>query len=190
MKSYLLLFTLILTAFFAACGSDDQGNKGPNDDEMEEEEDENEDENSDNNDDEDNNDDDDDFEPEPDDNDDSDDDSNGDESMGPELPITVETPEFGAAIASPVTISGEAPGFWFYEAQFTVELYTEDDEYLGVAQLTAEGDWMTEEMVPFSGVLEFEVPEGVDRGYLQFVKANASGLPENEEFANWPIIFE
>ena len=54
---------------------------------------------------------------------------------------------------------------------------------------------MTEEFVPFSTTLEFvspyssSSPEFMKHGTLILKKANASGLPENDDALEVPVIF-
>jgi len=101
--------------------------------------------------------------------------------------IRVDTPEPYELVESPVTISGEARGYWFFEASFPVVLVDWDGEIIAEGIATAGGDWMTEEFVPFTATLSFEVPElGVD-GTLIFKKDNPSGLPENDDALEIPV---
>jgi hypothetical protein len=61
--------------------------------------------------------------------------------------------------------------------------------------ITAEGEWMTEEFVPFTGTLEFTSPykegdqEFMKRGSLIIKKDNPSGLPENDDAIEIPVLF-
>ena len=101
--------------------------------------------------------------------------------------ISVAEPIAGATIASPVTIKGRARGYWFFEASFPVELQDAAGNVLarGIAQ--ADGDWMTEEFVPFMATLDFQNSE-VKEGKLILRKDNPSGLPENEDQLIWPVV--
>ena len=91
--------------------------------------------------------------------------------------------------SSPLVISGEARGYWFFEATFPVILTDWNGRIIAQTYATAEGEWMTEEFVPFTATVEFEDPvfEGADenhfsrRGALILQKDNPSGLPENDD---------
>src|SRR6056297_403528 len=106
------------------------------------------------------------------------------DSAGATIPdvIRVSTPTEGAAIASPVQITGEARGTWFFEASAPVVITDWDGRIIGEGFVEAEDNWMTESFVPFSGEVSFTAPtDGVsDRGAVILQKANPSGLPEND----------
>lgn len=106
--------------------------------------------------------------------------------------ITIENPKIGQEISSPLELSGEARGFWFFEAAAPVVLVDWDgriiaEHYISVAP---HAEWMTEDYVPFEGTLEFEKPEFGEQGALIFKNSNASGLPENDESIEIPIRFK
>jgi hypothetical protein len=103
--------------------------------------------------------------------------------------ISISLPKRNEKIKSPLKIKGRAKGFWFFEAQFSVELYDVNNNFLGRAILTAEDDWMTENFVPFEGELEFSKPSA-SSGKLKFLSANPSGLPENQKIFELPVQFE
>lgn len=92
-------------------------------------------------------------------------------------------------ISSPLKISGKARGFWFFEAQFTAELYDENNNLLGQAILTAQDDWMTENFVPFEGELNFSNPQS-KKGVLKFLSANPSGELENQKIFIVNVLFD
>ena len=103
--------------------------------------------------------------------------------------ILVSLPKRNQKIKSPLKIEGEARGFWFFEAQFSVELYDVNENFLGRAILTAKDDWMTENFVFFEGELEF-AQSATSLGTLRFLSDNPSGLPENQKIFEVPIQFE
>lgn len=102
--------------------------------------------------------------------------------------IMVSNPRPNQVVISPLDISGEAVGNWFWEATFKVSLVDQNGKGLGVGFLTSKGEWMTEEFVPFSGTLNFEKPSS-SKGKLIFEKANPSGLPENSATLTVPVLF-
>lgn len=112
------------------------------------------------------------------------------EEIGEEIEsdIVLVSPRPNAIISSPFKISGEAVGSWFFEASFTADLVNNEGEVISTAILTAGGEWMTEEMVPFSGELEFDnVSAG--NGKLILKSANPSGLPEHQKIFSISVKF-
>ncbi|MBT4120503.1 MAG: hypothetical protein HOA57_03095 [Candidatus Magasanikbacteria bacterium] len=115
------------------------------------------------------------------------------ENIGNELQkdglIRMDTPRPNQKVNSPLTITGEARGTWFFEGDFPVVLTDWDGLIIAESYATAEGDWMTEEFVKFSVELNFEKPELYDRGTLILKKDNPSGLSENDDVLEVPIYF-
>lgn len=104
--------------------------------------------------------------------------------------IRVMSPLPNEAIASPLIITGEARGMWYFEATFPVDVESVDGVNLGGGYAQADDDWMTEDFVPFTSTIGFTVPEGVTEGYLVLHKSNASGLPEHDDQLRIPVQFE
>ena len=109
--------------------------------------------------------------------------------------IKLASPVPNGVIGSPLTISGQARGGWFFEASFPITLTNWDGLIIAEGPATAEGNWMTEEFVPFTATLEFisPYPAGAEdfmkRGSLILKKDNPSGLPENDDALEIPIRF-
>lgn len=93
----------------------------------------------------------------------------------------------GDAITSPLTITGEARGSWFFEATFPIKLLDSKGNIIATTVAQAQGDWMTEEFVPFKATLTFNAVRGSIDGTLVFAKDNPSGLPENENQLTIPV---
>lgn len=91
--------------------------------------------------------------------------------------IEVALPKPDALVKSPLELRGMARGNWYFEASFPVRLFDATNKELSVMPMQAEGEWMTAEFVPFSGVLIFEEP-ATATGTLVFEKDNPSGEPE------------
>jgi len=106
--------------------------------------------------------------------------------------IVVTMPNAGAAVTNPIKIAGQARGTWFFEASFPLIVTNWDGLIIGQGYATADGDWMTEEFVPFTGAVSYDLPEDTPykRGALIFRKDNPSGLPENDDALEIPILFE
>lgn len=94
--------------------------------------------------------------------------------------VTLTEPSAQQQVTIPLRISGSAPGTWFFEAQLTARLETDAGTEVATTSLQAEGEWMTETAVPFSGTIEFRQPSDVQNLELVISKANPSGLPEND----------
>jgi hypothetical protein len=108
-----------------------------------------------------------------------------------EVDVLISNPQSNQLISSPVLVQGKISGAWFFEASLPIRLIDENNIVIAESYATAEDDWMTEELVLFSGVLEFS-PEMInsDTGYLLILKDNPSGLPENEGVIRMPIRFK
>ncbi|MEY2640721.1 MAG: hypothetical protein RL150_114 [Candidatus Parcubacteria bacterium] len=103
--------------------------------------------------------------------------------------ITVELPYPGAVTGKEFTVIGKARGYWFFEASFPVELQTLDGAILGGGVATAQGDWMTEDFVPFTA--EIQTPSVfIGPAILILKKDNPSGEPENDASISFPIVVE
>ncbi|MDO8581959.1 MAG: GerMN domain-containing protein [bacterium] len=103
-----------------------------------------------------------------------------------ESPVRISTLKAGDTIESPLLIEGVARGTWFFEASFPVRLVDADGKTLALEPVQAEGEWMTENFVPFHKTLRFQV-EKEGPGTLVFEKDNPSGLPKNDDAVRIPV---
>ncbi len=94
----------------------------------------------------------------------------------------------GQEIKSPLVVSGEARGFWFFEASFPVKLVDAEGKVLGQTIAQTTGDWMTESFVPFEATLAFATTTSA-AGELILQKDNPSGLPEHDDELRIPVKF-
>jgi spore germination protein GerM len=92
------------------------------------------------------------------------------------------------SIQSPLTITGQARGYWFFEASFPVKILDANGNVLGSTPAQAKGEWMTENFVPFEAKVTFTSPT-TNTGTLVLQKDNPSGLPENADELRIPITF-
>jgi hypothetical protein len=104
--------------------------------------------------------------------------------------VVLETPKPNDVIESPMTISGQARGSWYFEASFPVVVKDEEGSIIGQGTAEAKGEWMTEEFVPFTGTITFTRPASATTGLLILERANPSGLPEKAGALEVPVIFE
>lgn len=102
--------------------------------------------------------------------------------------IRIEMPRPNTKVSSPLTIKGQARGTWFFEASFPVRIYDDNGNELGVVAAMADGEWMTEEFVPFTATLKFDSPQ-TESGELVLEKDNPSGMPENADQLIVPVVF-
>lgn len=102
--------------------------------------------------------------------------------------VTVTSPQPDAVVTSPLTVTGQARGTWFFEASFPVKLLDADGNVLAQAPAQAQGDWMTTNFVPFTVTLPF-TPPAAKTGTLVLQKDNPSGLPEHEGSVEIPVKF-
>jgi len=109
--------------------------------------------------------------------------------------IKVTSPLPMGVVGSPLILKGEARGNWFFEASAPVSLVNWDGLIIAEGIITADGEWMTTDFVPFTGELTFTPPykEGdpdfMKRGALIFKKDNPSGLPENDDALEFTVWF-
>ena len=103
--------------------------------------------------------------------------------------IRVYNPKLNQEVSSPLTITGEARGTWYFEATFPVKLLDRNGNILVQSFAQAQGEWMTEDFVPFTAQITFSVSE-TQNGTLVLEKDNPSGLPENADELRIPVILK
>ena len=100
------------------------------------------------------------------------------------------TPSENSKIKSPVMVSGKASGVWFFEGEFSAVVTDKNEKELGRGIMKAQGEWMTEKAVKFSGVVNFTNPNNVDSGFIILKKNNPSGRPENDMRYRISVLFD
>ncbi|MFA6436896.1 MAG: GerMN domain-containing protein [Candidatus Paceibacterota bacterium] len=100
--------------------------------------------------------------------------------------IVLDKPTINEEITSPLLIEGRARGTWYFEASFPIKLIDGAGNVLATGIAQAQGDWMTEDFVPFKASLDFKV-DTLTIANLVLVKDNPSGLPENDDQMSVPI---
>ncbi len=93
-------------------------------------------------------------------------------------------------ISSPLVVTGQARGSWFFEASFPVLLKDSDGKIIAQGIAQAKGDWMKSQFVPFTATLTFTKPVNSTTGSLILKKDNPSDLPQNDAVYEMPIIFK
>lgn len=101
--------------------------------------------------------------------------------------IQVTSPRPGQTIARDVTVTGQARGTWYFEASFPMRLEDTDGNVIAQSFAQAQGEWMTEDFVPFSG--ELTIPASFQgKAILRLEKDNPSGLPEHADSMWLPVV--
>ena len=102
--------------------------------------------------------------------------------------VRVYVPEKNAGVTSPLIVLGEVPGNWSFEASFPIRIEDANGTTIKQAAASIIGDWMTDELVPFSATIEY-VSGTIDDGVLILQKDNPSGLAENDDTVRIPVTF-
>ena len=103
--------------------------------------------------------------------------------------IQVSQPAANATVTSPLAISGQAVGGWYFEASFPIKLYDAGNNLIGQTTAQAQSDWMTTAMVPFTASLTFPAQTTGSTGTLVFAKDNPSGEPANDDSYSVSVVF-
>lgn len=103
--------------------------------------------------------------------------------------IEVISPLPNSALVSPLTITGRARGPWYFEASFPIELRDANNVLIAKTVAQAQGDWMTEDFVPFTATLTFPLQPAGSQGMLTFKNDNPSGEPQNSMMFDVPVVF-
>ena len=102
--------------------------------------------------------------------------------------ITVTNPLPNTQVTSPLTITGQAVGPWYFEASFPIKLYDANNTLLGQTTGQAQGNWQTTSFVPFTATLTFTIPT-TSTGTLVLEKDNPSGEAQNADSITIPVTF-
>lgn len=103
--------------------------------------------------------------------------------------VNVTVPLRNAIVGNVFEVRGEAPGNWFFEASFPIQLRDSEGNVLARGIANAEGEWMTTEQVPFLAKIELEkFYEGT--ATLVLLRDNPSGLPENDDSLEVPLTIQ
>jgi len=99
-------------------------------------------------------------------------------------------PVVDEVVTMPLTVGGEVPGYWSFEGDFPIVLTDWNGLIIGEGVAQLEGEWMTEEYVPFTATIEYERPTVYNRGYLILQRNNPSGLSENDDDMGFRVYYE
>jgi hypothetical protein len=102
--------------------------------------------------------------------------------------VSVSSPGPGGTVGKTFTITGKAPGNWFFEASFPVQVRSSEGDVLGRAVAHTQSDWMTESLVSFTADVTISDPKYTGSARLILMRDNPSGLPENDDAIEIPIM--
>ena len=102
--------------------------------------------------------------------------------------VTVITPQSGASVPKKFTVTGSAPGTWYFEASFPIEVRTLANTVVGTGHATALTDWMTTAQVAFKADMTVSGYSGP--AILVLKRDNPSGLPQNDASTSIPIVIQ
>jgi len=94
--------------------------------------------------------------------------------------VLVNKPHLNQTVYNPLIVEGQAKGNWFFEASFPIELIDDQGKILGQGIAQAQGDWMTENFVPFKAEIDYQLA-ATTTGKLILKNDNPSGLPQNDK---------
>jgi hypothetical protein len=112
----------------------------------------------------------------------------------PQSAIDVASPKPGDAISSPLSVSGQAPNSWYFEASFPIVVTDWDGLIIGEGHAQAQSDWTIPGRVPFKATIQFIksscTSDYCGRGSVILKKDNPSGLPQYDASVEIPVRFE
>ena len=103
--------------------------------------------------------------------------------------IVISNPPQNTSVTSPLTVTGQAVGSWFFEGVFPVYLYDTHGRLLAQAQARALSDWTTAGFVPFTATISFSPQIPSSHGILVLRNANPSGIAANAKAVQMQVTF-
>ncbi len=103
--------------------------------------------------------------------------------------IVVDLPGPGDVTGKTFSVKGKARGPWYFEASFPVSLLDQNGQEIAQGVAFADGEWMTEEFVPFS--VELTAPQTyIGPATIVLKKDNPSGEAQFDASLSIPITVE
>lgn len=102
--------------------------------------------------------------------------------------IILENIKPGDKLISPSNIAGKLAGSWCFENTCHLKIFSNDGTLLVQKNFQLNGEWMTEDLVPFTTNVTFTTPKEKN-GMLVFESDNPSGNPENCKQVQIPVTF-
>lgn len=115
------------------------------------------------------------------------------QTPNPDVPlssrVTVTTPAPNTTVGQRFEVKGSAPGNWFFEASFPIQVRDKDGNVIARTHASAQGEWMTTELVQFTSTINIETTY-TGAATLILMRDNPSGLPENDDSTEIPIVLQ
>lgn len=104
--------------------------------------------------------------------------------------VLVTSPKSGTTVGKTFTVTGEAPGNWYGEGSFPVQVRDKNNNTVGQdwAEAQVQVDWMTAGQVPFK--VDITVAGYSGPATLVLLMDSGSGLPEHEDSISVPIVIK
>jgi hypothetical protein len=100
--------------------------------------------------------------------------------------VVVDAPKSGQTVFQSFTVTGKAPGGWYFEASFPIKVVDSQGNTIAQGPATALSDWMTSEDVAFKADLKL-TNNYSGPATLVLMNDNPSGMPENQDSVSIPI---
>lgn len=104
--------------------------------------------------------------------------------------IHIDSPLPGEEISSPLTLTGQARGIWFFEGDFPIILLDGQGREIALGYVSAKGEWMTKNFVGFQGLIRFDNTFSGRKGTLVLKKDNPTGLAQFDDILEIPVNFK
>jgi len=102
--------------------------------------------------------------------------------------VVVDAPKQNATVPKNFSVTGKAPGPWFFEASFPIEVRNASGTVVATGIATALSDWMTTADVPFKADIVVNTYKGP--ATLVLKRDNPSGLPQNDASKSMSITIQ
>lgn len=103
--------------------------------------------------------------------------------------VTITTPQPNTSVGARFEVKGSAPGNWFFEASFPLQVRDKDGNVIARTHASALGEWMTTELVQFTSTINVETSYK-GPATLILMRDNPSGLPEHDDAVEVPIVIQ
>lgn len=103
--------------------------------------------------------------------------------------IVVTSPKSNANVQKTFTVTGKAPGNWFFEASAPYVVTTPEGDKIAQGTIQAVGEWMTTDLVDFKASVSTN-PAYSGPATLVLMKDNPSGMPEHDDSLEIPIVVQ
>lgn len=102
--------------------------------------------------------------------------------------VVVISPASGATVSKTFTVSGKAPGPWYFEASFPIKVVDANNNFIGQGIAQAQTDWMVVDDVVFVAAVTTSGYSGP--ATLVLMRDNPSGMPENDDSISIPVVIQ